>query len=113
FFLLRADHPLRHMAPPLEDLVLRHSSGGRGPGFLAAMPVAQPAAAVIVVVLRAMEQYACLRECPRLILARAGLRAKLQALSAAGTESWQPLLERWLLPASAPLFAECLAALTG
>src|SRR5207245_135596 len=48
FTLLDADHPLRNVEWSLEELVLRHSTPTESPSALAGMPVAEPAAALIV-----------------------------------------------------------------
>jgi PST family polysaccharide transporter len=103
---------LRNLVPSLDELVLQHCSPCEVPAVLEGMPVVQPRAQIVVVVLLAMEQYARLRAYPRLARQKGALRAKLQALLAADPEeSWKRLLPSWLPSVQPELFAECLAAL--
>ncbi len=109
FALLGADSPLQDS---LEEMVLHHSRPDTTPGLLEGMPVVQPEAEVIAVVLHAMAEHARLSEYRSLAARRGKLRARLRALRATdAADGWRSLLEGWLPSISPVLFAACLAAL--
>jgi O-antigen/teichoic acid export membrane protein len=102
-----------NVAPALDELVLRHSSPEGDASLLEGMPVVQPGAEQIVIVLRAMEQYARLSNLPALVAHKRRLQAKLHAglKTAAANQACLALLERWLPAVPTALFAECRTAL--
>jgi O-antigen/teichoic acid export membrane protein/thymidylate kinase len=109
FALLGADSPLQDS---LEEMVLHHSRPHTTPGLLEGMPVVQPGAEVIAVVLHAMAEYARMSEYRNLAARGGKLRARLRALRATdAADSWRSLLEARLPSVSPVLFAACLAAL--
>jgi O-antigen/teichoic acid export membrane protein/thymidylate kinase len=109
FSLLGTDSPLQDS---LEEMVLRHSLPDATPGLLEGMPVVQPGAEVIAVVLDAMAANARLGEHRNLAARRDKLQARLRALRAAdAADGWRSLLQAWLPSVPPDLFAACLAAL--
>jgi thymidylate kinase len=95
--------------PALEDLVLRHTAPTEGLGPLDGMPVAQPEAELIALVLRTTLAGGDLSGRPS-AAARARVGAAAAACPAAGTRD---LLERELPSVPPCLFDECVAALAG
>jgi PST family polysaccharide transporter len=96
----------------LDELVLNHCVPESAVPLLEGMPVVQPAAEVIAVVLCAMQQHARLLGAVRLAGRQGKAQAKIAALlQTVRAEDWRPLLARWLPSIPQPLFAECVAAL--
>jgi thymidylate kinase len=100
------------IAAALERVVFQNCTPGPVDGPLAAIPVALPAAELLVFVLQAMERYAKWRELPRLVVSSARLTKKLQVVLATDAQSgWQCLLQHWLPENVCSTFGEFMAAL--
>jgi O-antigen/teichoic acid export membrane protein/thymidylate kinase len=98
----------------LEELVLRHASPAEDGGPLAGMPVVQPQAELVALVVRTMLPYGRLSAYPMLFRRGPAARARVQEVlaeyTAAGTRE---LLERGLPDVPPALFDECVAVLVG
>jgi hypothetical protein len=94
--------------PALEELVLRHTSPTEGLGPLDGMPVVEPPAELIVLVVRALLGHGLPGEKDAAVRARVG-----EALAACPAAGARDLLARWLPSVPPELFEEGAAALAG
>jgi thymidylate kinase len=95
-------------APTLEGLVLGHTRPTEGVGPLDGMPVVEPEAELIVLVLRTLLDGGLNRPAPAAVRGRLG-----EALAACPAAGARDLLGRELPSVPPELFDECVAALTG
>jgi thymidylate kinase len=106
--LVTGENLLDNYSLPLEELLLRNARLEDG------MPVAQPGAALLVVVVRAMLKRASITE--ELVFGgdTESVQDKLRALLSEGSEAEASrLVEQWLPGLSPELFQQCLEALRG